>query len=666
MKKLFLFMTFMMVCSLSSWAQTAFDSYLNLANHASIGEAYSQSTPINEIVKLYEYTQYQDAGVAWLTMPVYSAYRNSADVTRYGVSSNTYKQEWIKVISPTNSIHSIFTSTSYKWPNTNGVNSSRSATSPFYGSNTYFGSTACIYGQTSKDNNTQYTIAFYVTNCDQVRVYLNPSNNSTSSRPAKVAIYECTKNGNSLTASTTALQSQSYYNYSDVRIFTSSELNTSKIYKVELSHYRSRFYEIAFRTSLQQPATIEATPTTLDFDTPAGTSVTKTFTVKGTNLKGDITATLTDENNVYSINTPTITKAEAETTDGKEVTVTFAPTSAGTFNGTITLTSQDATLVTINLTGVARQPVIVAEPTELSFEKRVGTSVTSVTKTFHVSGTNLAEPITATLSNANGVYSLSTTSVSVEDGTAGTDISVTFDPQEFGTYNGTITLSSGIAAPVVVTLNGKAIDGYDLVITTAGLSTLYLDYPVSIPFDTYDRDLLAVSYIYGIGTNGKELLAASFNNIIPANTGVIVQGNANTPDIPTYFFPRISDEEAATYAENSVTSMLKGTTTPLGTKSVESETGKRVYTLGRARNSYINFYHYTGTTLAANKAYLLVEPSTNANAFSILFDGDATGINVVDVNNVDGVWYNLQGVKMQGEPTSKGVFIYNGKKVVVQ
>lgn len=559
MKKLFLFMTFMMVCSLSSWAQTAFDSYLNLANHASIGEAYSQSTPINEIVKLYEYTQYQDAGVAWLTMPVYSAYRNSADVTRYGVSSNTYKQEWIKVISPTNSIHSIFTSTSYKWPNTNGVNSSRSATSPFYGSNTYFGSTACIYGQTDKNNNTQYTIAFYVTNCDQVRVYLNPSNNSTSSRPAKVAIYECTKNGNSLTASTTVLQSQSYYNYSDVRIFTSSELNTSKIYKVELSHYRSRFYEIAFRTPLSN-TTIDANPTSLDFETRVGTSISKTF---------------------------------------------------------------------------------------------------------HVSGTNLAAPITATLSNANGVYSLSTMSVSVEDGTAGKDISVTFNPQEFGTYNETITLSSGNAEEVVINLNGKAIDGYDLEITTAGLSTLYLDYPVSIPYDTYP-DLLGVFYIYGIGSNGKELLASTLDDIIPANTGVIVQGNANTPDIPTYFFPRISDEEAATYSENSETSMLKGTTTPLGTQSVESETGKRVYTLGRARNSYINFYHYTGTTLAANKAYLLVEPSTNANAFSILFDGDATGINVVDVNNVDGAWYNLQGVKMQGEPTSKGVFIHNGKKVVVQ
>ena len=182
-------MTFMMVCSLSSWAQTAFDSYLNIAKSATIGEAYSQSDAINEIVNLYEYTQYQEPGVAWLTMPVWSAYRTSSDVTRYGVSSKTEKQEWIKVITPTNSVHPIFTSTSYKWINTSGGNN-RTATNPFYGSNTYFGSTACVYGLANSSNTTKKTIAFYVTNCDQVKVYLNPTNNSNSSTPATVAIYD--------------------------------------------------------------------------------------------------------------------------------------------------------------------------------------------------------------------------------------------------------------------------------------------------------------------------------------------------------------------------------------------------------------------------------------------------------------------------------------------
>ena len=640
----------MMVCSLSSWAQNANNSYLDIANYATIDNYYTPFTLSTGSYTLYKYTEYQEAGVAWLTMPVYLAYRISG--TRSDQNEN-----WITLDpNPATTAHNNVNAATHAWSNTPTAND------PYWGSSAYFGEGKQISYGGNTSNTIKQTISFFVTNVTKVRLYGN-THGVSGSYGATISIYKCTQNGNSGFSTTLIPGSQKKITSDQYKHFdyVSPDLNSSEIYKVECSNYRCIFKEIAFRTSLQQPATIEVTPTSLDFDTPAGTSVTKTFTVKGTNLKGDITATLTGENNVYSINTPTITKAEAETTDGKEVTVTFLPTSAGTFNRTITLESQGATPITINLTGVARQPVIVAEPTELSFETRVGTSVT---KTFHVSGTNLAEPITATLSNANGVYSLSTTSVSVEDGTAGTDISVTFNPQEFGTYNETITLSSG-NAEVDITLTGKAIDGYDLVITTAGLSTLYLDYPVSIPFDTYP-DLLGVFYIYGIGSNGKELLASTLDDIIPANTGVIVQGNANIPEIPTYFFPRISDEEAATYTENSVTSMLKGTTTPIGTQSVESETGKRVYTLGRARNSYINFYHYTGTTLAANKAYLLVEPNTNANAFSILFDGDATGINVVDVNNVDGAWYNLQGVKMQGEPTSKGVFIHNGKKVVVQ
>jgi hypothetical protein len=254
----------------------------------------------------------------------------------------------------------------------------------------------------------------------------------------------------------------------------------------------------------------------------------------------------------------------------------------------------------------------------------------------------------------------------VADGTAGTDITVTFNPQAFGTYNGTITLSSGNAESVVVNLNGNAIDGYSLVIDSVGISTLYLDYPVLIPYDTYDPDLLVVHYIYGIGSDGKELLSDPLDYIIPANTGVIVQGNSNINGEP-YFFPRISDAEAATYAENTITSLLSGSTTQVALSDVEAQNpGKIIYTLGRGKDRFINFYRYKGTTLAANKAFLLVDASNSAKSFTLNFDGDATGINTVDANSVDGAWYNLQGIQIQGQPTSKGVFIHNGKKVVVK
>jgi len=45
----------------------------------------------------------------------------------------------------------------------------------------------------------------------------------------------------------------------------------------------------------------------------------------------------------------------------------------------------------------------------------------------------------------------------------------------------------------------------------------------------------------------------------------------------------------------------------------------------------------------------------------------ATGINTVNAAaNEDGEWYDLSGRKLQGKPAQKGVFIQNGKKVVVK
>ena len=67
-----------------------------------------------------------------------------------------------------------------------------------------------------------------------------------------------------------------------------------------------------------------------------------------------------------------------------------------------------------------------------------------------------------------------------------------------------------------------------------------------------------------------------------------------------------------------------------------------------------------------------------ANASEMIFtfqeaDGSTTAIKAVDMDfagseksyNVDG-WYTLNGVKLQGAPTEKGVYINNGKKVVIK
>ncbi len=97
--------------------------------------------------------------------------------------------------------------------------------------------------------------------------------------------------------------------------------------------------------------TLTVTPSTLSFSTTAGQTVSKTFTVKGTNLTGNVTLTKTDANSVYTISPTTISASAANS--GATVTVTYNPTAAGTHSGSIKVASTGASNVNVSMTGTA-------------------------------------------------------------------------------------------------------------------------------------------------------------------------------------------------------------------------------------------------------------------------------------------------------------------------
>ena len=80
-------------------------------------------------------------------------------------------------------------------------------------------------------------------------------------------------------------------------------------------------------------------------------------------------------------------------------------------------------------------------------------------------------------------------------------------------------------------------------------------------------------------------------------------------------------------------------------------------------------------TIAPFEAYIDMS-SVPAGARSITFnfediDGTVTAIKSINAENLNKNmsregWYNLNGVKLQGAPTQKGIYIQNGKKVVVK
>lgn len=82
------------------------------------------------------------------------------------------------------------------------------------------------------------------------------------------------------------------------------------------------------------------------------------------------------------------------------------------------------------------------------------------------------------------------------------------------------------------------------------------------------------------------------------------------------------------------------------------------------------YWPKSGASIGAFRAYFqLTDPNVNASAIVLNFgDGETTGIGSIDngelrIENDD--WYSLDGRRLNAKPTQRGVYIHNGKKVLV-
>jgi hypothetical protein len=82
-----------------------------------------------------------------------------------------------------------------------------------------------------------------------------------------------------------------------------------------------------------------------------------------------------------------------------------------------------------------------------------------------------------------------------------------------------------------------------------------------------------------------------------------------------------------------------------------------------------------GASIGACRAYFKlgdggVQQAPRISAFSISFGGEGSATGIVEMRNekreMSNDWYTLDGQKLDGQPTAKGVYINNGKKVVIK
>ena len=188
--------------------------------------------------------------------------------------------------------------------------------------------------------------------------------------------------------------------------------------------------------------------------------------------------------------------------------------------------------------------------------------------------------------------------------------------------------------------------GYEVEVAAKEFITYYKDEPL------YVEDEAAELYTIE-SVNGDQAVLSDRSDAMPSNTPMLVYNKSNETKV-ILLIPCAEPDMAITVAPE-----FQGTLT--GTTIAASTEGQTNY----AFNGKAFVFVKNAIEVGPNKAWLSVNNS-NARAITLVFD-DATKIANTNITNItNGNWYDLNGRKLDKMPTKKGVYILNGKKVVVK
>ena len=143
------------------------------------------------------------------------------------------------------------------------------------------------------------------------------------------------------------------------------------------------------------------------------------------------------------------------------------------------------------------------------------------------------------------------------------------------------------------------------------------------------------------------------DKIVNKNNAVILKSTAS-PIVMT-----LTTDGSNDFTGNS----LQGVDNPDGKTAADPST---TYVLNNGSNG-VGFYKLkAGSKLGVGKAYL--EVTTNAPAYFGFDEGttEITNTDFTDSTDKVGAWYTLSGVRLNAKPTQKGLYIVNGKKIMIK
>ena len=167
----------------------------------------------------------------------------------------------------------------------------------------------------------------------------------------------------------------------------------------------------------------------------------------------------------------------------------------------------------------------------------------------------------------------------------------------------------------------------------------------------------SVASIYTVSAVDDRSLVLTKLDAIPAAVPVLVFcDNANLKNKPIYTAKTNAEATRATNLLNVV----------------KDDEGLKV-SLGEVYLMYNDVFYYSqACTIPKGGVYLSIPKDTPAEraraSYALGSRGDTTGIDhiIPALSNCEGAWYGLDGRKYDVMPTSKGIYIKDGKKIIIK
>ena len=232
----------------------------------------------------------------------------------------------------------------------------------------------------------------------------------------------------------------------------------------------------------------------------------------------------------------------------------------------------------------------------------------------------------------------------------------------------TFTFEPGIYAVKAVAADGsdyagetalsntfQLFQGYEVEVAAQSFATYYSDDEAL----TLEESFAETAGLYTISeVTATEAVLSEKIDVMPKRTPMLIYNESETLQtvllIPTADVAPLTD----------VAAEFKGTAVEK-TVSAEEVAATNFYVL-TDQNQFV--WVKDAGTIAAHRCWLEIAPSQAAGARRIVFSGNGTtGIDAATLRDITtGDWYDLNGRKLNGIPTKKGIYIQNGKKVVIK